>query len=109
MANEIPQSGHEGGAVVPAKRGKKKPQEQPPKVLPPWKVMLHNDDINDLEEVVKVVRQLTPLSKEDAVTRTLEAHKQGVALLLITHRERAELYVEQFMSAGLTATTEPDA
>lgn len=109
MASENPQGGHEGGAVMPIRRSKKKPHEQPPKILPPWKVMLHNDDINNVEDVVKIIRQLTPLNKEDAVARTVEAHKQGVALLLVTHRERAELYVEQFMSAGLTTTTEPEA
>ena len=31
----------------------------------------------------------------------------GVALLLTTHKERAELYQEQFQSKGLTVTIEP--
>jgi ATP-dependent Clp protease adapter protein ClpS len=37
----------------------------------------------------------------------LEAHKTGLARVLTTHHERAELYVEQFKSLGLTATCEP--
>jgi ATP-dependent Clp protease adaptor protein ClpS len=31
----------------------------------------------------------------------------GVALVLVTHKERAELYVEQFASKRLTVTIEP--
>ena len=34
------------------------------------------------------------------------AHNTGLALLLTTHRERAELYVEQFHSKKLTVTIE---
>lgn len=86
---------------------RKKPKKSPPRQLPPWRVMLHNDDKNEFEDVVKTIRKLTTLSKEEAVLRTIEAHNTGVALLLVTHQERAELYVEQFTSCGLTATTEP--
>jgi ATP-dependent Clp protease adapter protein ClpS len=39
--------------------------------------------------------------------RTIEAHDAGVALLLVTHRERAELIQEQFQTRGLTVTIEP--
>ncbi len=100
----------QGGARAPAKpRSRRQPQKQPPRMLPPWKVLLHNDDVNEADHVVKVIRKLTPLSQDEAVERTREADKTGVALLLVTHRERAELYVEQFTSAGLTATCEPDA
>jgi ATP-dependent Clp protease adapter protein ClpS len=37
----------------------------------------------------------------------MEAHTTGVALVLTTHRERAELYQEQFKSRRLTVTIEP--
>ena len=40
-----------------------------------------------------------------AVVRMDEADKTDVALLLTTHKERAELYQEQFTSKGLTVTT----
>jgi ATP-dependent Clp protease adaptor protein ClpS len=86
---------------------KKAPAKKPPQPLPPWKVMLHNDDKNDILFVVETVVALTPLNIEDAKVRTLEAHKTGVALLLTTHKERAELYKEQFASKSLTVTIEP--
>jgi len=38
---------------------------------------------------------LTALNQDDAVQRTIEAHKSGLALLLTTHKERAELYRDQ--------------
>ncbi len=36
-----------------------------------------------------------------------ELHETGVALLLTTHKELAELYKEQFQSKGLVVTIEP--
>jgi ATP-dependent Clp protease adapter protein ClpS len=58
--------------------------------------------------VIAAIIELTPLKKEDALLRTLEAHETGCALLLVTHRERAELYAEQFQSKSLTVSIEPD-
>lgn len=103
-------SGEQGGSSAPAKpRVRKAPQKNPPKLLPPWKVLLHNDDVHSMDEVIEAIRQLTPLNRQDAEARMTEAHKTGVALLLVTHKERAELYVEQFATKGLTATCEADA
>jgi ATP-dependent Clp protease adaptor protein ClpS len=79
-----------------------------PKMLPPYKVILHNDDKNDFMHVIESIVMLTSLGKDMAELRTVEAHKSGCALLLVTHRERAELYAEQFQSRGLTVTIEPD-
>ena len=76
--------------------------------LPPFRVILHNDDVNTFEHVIVSIRRLMPLTLQEAVERTLEAHETGSALLLVTHKERAELYVEQFASVKLTVTAEPD-
>lgn len=86
-----------------------RPERPKPRQLPPYKVLLHNDDVNDFEHVIRSIVKLTPLSLEEAFQKTLEAHHSGVALLLVTHRERAELYCEQFATMSLTVTTEPDA
>lgn len=84
------------------------PEAAKPKALPPYKVLLHNDDHNTVEFVVQTIVMLTPLPQADAWSRTEEAHHTGTALLLVTHKERAELYAEQFMSRGLTVTIEAD-
>jgi ATP-dependent Clp protease adaptor protein ClpS len=100
-------AGGSATATKPRTRRKSKAKPKPPQPLPPWKVLLHNDDKNEMGYVVGTIIELTPLSEQAAITRMVEAHKTGVALLLVTHKERAELYQEQFQSKGLTVTIEP--
>ncbi len=103
MAMEQETTGQSGAATATRTR------VAPPKVdrLPPFRVLLHNDDVNDVVHVVRSITELTPLNRDEAVRRTREAHSAGISLLLVTHRERAELYREQFQSKGLTVTLEP--
>jgi len=103
------QSDRQATAVKPAAPPRRRPERKSPEPPPAYKVLLHNDDVNGMEYVVRVICKLTPLSVDEAVERMLEAHTRGVALLLVTHKERAELYVEQFASCGLTVTMEPEA
>ena len=99
------------GTVVaePKKSARKNtaPTKNTPSLLPPWKVLLHNDDKNEMLFVIRAIVELTPLNREDAMQRMFEAHKSGVALLLVTHKERAELYLDQFQTKGLTISIEP--
>jgi len=95
------------GAAVAKPVRKRQPRRKPPQPLPPWKVLLHNDDKNEIPFVIRTITELTPLNEQDAKLRTEEANDTGVALLLTTHKERAELYKEQFQSKGLTVTIEP--
>ena len=88
-------------AKKPARRARK------PKKLPPFKVLLHNDDVNTVEHVIHSILKVTTLQPQEALLRTLEAHESGVALLLVTHLERAELYREQFATFNITVTAEP--
>ena len=112
MANEgiqgdAPEPEQIGTATVTAPIKKPAPPKRKPKKLPPFKVLLHNDDVNTFDHVIKSILRLTTLEAEEAVLKTLEAHETGVALLLVTHQERAELYVEQFASLSVTVTMEP--
>lgn len=83
------------------------PTRRDPRPLPPYRLLIHNDDVNTFEHVIKTILQLTNLTPEEAFARTLEAHESGVALLLVTHKERAELFVDQFMSCKITTSIEP--
>src|SRR3982751_3557159 len=94
-------------ATKPKGARKVSPKKKPPQPLPPWKVLLHNDDKNTHQFVVLSIVELTPLNEQEAKQRMMEADKTGVALLLTTHKERAELYQEQFQSKGMTVTIEP--
>lgn len=103
MTNQAPPNGASTGT-------KRKPAPELPKVdrLPPYRILLHNDDVNTPAYVVDSICDLTPLSPHRAARIMLEAHNAGVALMLTTHRERAELYVDQFTGKGLTVTMEAD-
>ena len=76
--------------------------------MPPWKVLLHNDDVNSMEHVTHTICELTTLDWDESRERMEEAHEKGVSLLLTTHKERAELYQEQFASKGLIVTIEQE-
>jgi len=108
--NESHEDVHDGGgAAVAVEEATRTRPERRVERMPPWKVLLHNDDHNIMEDVVKTIRQITSLTLEESVHRMLEAHRRGVALLLVTHREHAELLQEQFTSKTLIVTIEPDA
>lgn len=101
-----PQNGGAAAVTVPTKEPA--PPTRKPKQLPPFKVLLHNDDVNTFEHVIRSIIRVTPVQEADAIVKAIEAHESGVALLLVTHQERAELYTEQFASLSITVTTEPD-
>ena len=107
MQGDAPDTEQTGTATLAAPVKKPAPPKREPKKLPPFKVLLHNDDVNTFDHVIKSILRLTTLEAEEAVLKTLEAHEAGVALLLVTHQERAELYVEQFASLSVTVTMEP--
>ncbi len=96
----------EGNATDAATGTRSRPKPARPATdrLPPWQVILHNDDVNEIHYVIETVQMLTPLKRPEAIRRTLEAHFRGRSLLLTTHRERAELYKQQFASRKLTVT-----
>ena len=78
-----------------------------PLILPPYAVILHNDDHNEMAYVVRSLVICVPeVSGEEAVRIMLEAHQSGRALVIVCPLERAELYRERLQSRGLTATIE---
>ncbi len=75
--------------------------------LPPYAVMLHNDDVNSMNHVVASLVACVPeLAPEEAVAVMLEAHNNDVARVLVCPLERAELYRDRLVGRGLTATVE---
>ena len=104
MSDPTRQPEHVGTSTIAPP--KKSPRRSDPKPLPPWRVLLHNDDVHDFDFVIQTIEMLTPINRADAARHALDAHLSGVTLLLTTHRERAELYKDQFTSRGLTVTIE---
>ena len=76
--------------------------------MPFYKVLLHNDDRNAMEHVVKALMQVFRFSKPVCERIMMEAHLNGVALCTVEPLEQAELHRDQLQSFSLAATIEPD-
>ena len=77
------------------------------RTLPPYRVVLLNNAAQDMMFIVRTIMELTRLCRAEATHKMWEAHHSGRSQLLLTHRERAELYVDQFASKGLAVAIEP--
>ena len=79
------------------------------KLLPPYKVLIHNDDYNEMNYVVfALLHSVNVLSMQDAERIMLAAHLTGTAVVVVCPKEVAEYYQERLLSYNLTATIEPD-
>ena len=79
------------------------------KLAPRYRVLLHNDDFNSMEYVVQVVMQTVPsITQPQAISIMMEAHTNGMALVITCAQEHAEFYCETLKNHGLTSTIEPD-
>jgi ATP-dependent Clp protease adaptor protein ClpS len=79
------------------------------KLAPRYRVLLHNDDFNPMEHVVQVLLQTVPsLTQPQAIDIMMEAHTNGIALVITCAQEHAEFYCETLKTHGLTSTIEPD-
>jgi ATP-dependent Clp protease adaptor protein ClpS len=83
------------------------------RVSPPWRVILHNDDVTTMDFVVHLLVTLFAKPQSEAVALMLVVHHAGFATVTVCPQERAELYVEQVRSLAraqgfpLVATAEP--
>jgi ATP-dependent Clp protease adaptor protein ClpS len=78
------------------------------KLLPPYRVVLHDDDYNEMNYVIFVLlHSINNLSQPEAERIMLTAHLTGSAIAAVCPRETAEFYQERLLSYGLTATIEP--
>ena len=79
------------------------------KLAPRYRVLLHNDDFNPMEYVVQVLMTTVPsITQPQAVNIMMEAHTNGLALVITCAQEHAEFYSETLNNHGLTSTIEPD-
>jgi len=79
------------------------------KIAPRYRVLLHNDDVNPMEHVVEaLIKTVTSLTVPQAVSIMMEAHTNGIALVITCEQEHAEFYCESLKGHGLTSTIEPD-
>jgi ATP-dependent Clp protease adaptor protein ClpS len=82
--------------------------EELTRLLPPYRVVLHNDDHNGMDHVVLSLMKCVPsLGFEDATEIMFTAHHHGQATVIECPKEAAEHYRDGLESCGLTATIEP--
>ena len=75
------------------------------RLLPPYNVILHNDDVNDMVWVIQSLLICVPsLSQDEAFDIMMQAHTHGEALVITCPLEQAELYRERLEGRRLTAT-----
>ena len=79
------------------------------KLAPLYRVLLHNDEYNSMEHVVQVLMKTVPsITQPQAVSIMMEAHTNGIALVITCAQEHAEFYCETLKQYGLTSTIEPE-
>ena len=62
-----------------------------------------------MEYVVQSLMQTVPsLTQPQAVSIMMEAHTNGIALVIICAQEHAEFYSETLKNLGLISTIEPE-
>ena len=69
-----------------------------PKLLPPYHVLIENDDHHSMEFVVMVLQSVFGHSLEKAAELMIIAHEQGEAVVWTGAKEVAELKLEQIMT-----------
>jgi ATP-dependent Clp protease adaptor protein ClpS len=66
-----------------------------PRTLPPYNVILLNDDFHSMEFVVTVLQKVFGFNEQKAILLMLEAHHQERAIVWSGSKEGAELKQEQ--------------
>ena len=76
-------------------------------LLPPYSVILHNDDHNSMDHVIAaLIKSVSSLSTEEAISIMVEAHNTGRAVVITCPLEQAELYRDRIRSFGLGVSIE---
>ena len=75
-------------------------QETRTKKLPPYNVIILNDEEHTFEYVIELLTKLFAHSLTVAEALTWQIHNRGRAVVYTTHKEKAELKREQVVSYG---------
>ena len=84
-------------AVVAAPKAKPQEKNQTRRV-PPFNVILENDDHHSCEFVIEVLRKALGIAEERAIQLMLQAHTSGRAIVWTAPKEVAELKADQIRS-----------
>ncbi|HAS83568.1 MAG TPA: ATP-dependent Clp protease adaptor ClpS [Verrucomicrobia bacterium] len=88
----------------PVKHSRRKTDVQRERIC---QVVLHNDDVNSAEYVVKCLQTVFVLNMELAAKIMMEAHQAGRSIAEVEPEPLAIEHRDQLRSYGLSATVEP--
>ncbi|GIW80604.1 MAG: hypothetical protein KatS3mg105_2411 [Gemmatales bacterium] len=71
---------------------------------PASRLVLHRSSDWDILSVTRTIMELLRLGAIEASNCARQAEQRGQATLMVTHKERAELYVDRFANRGLKVT-----
>jgi ATP-dependent Clp protease adaptor protein ClpS len=94
----------QGGSSAAATKSKKKAapkQRNKNKQLPPFNVILLDDNDHTYEYVIQMLRALFAHSEEKAMEMAKEVDETGRVIVFTTHRELAELKRDQIHAWGV--------
>ena len=95
-----------GPSTIPREEQEQRTESRS-RALDPYAVILHNDDVNSMDHVVRSLMKAVPgLGIGKSVKIMLEAHNNGRAVVIVCPLEPAELYRDRLESFKLTATIE---
>ena len=99
MADDDTSSKSTSAVETKAKPAKAVPKKKPQQ-LPPYNVVLLDDDDHTAEYVIEMLRALFGYSDARGFTMAEEVDSQGRVIVLTTHKERAEFKCEQILAYG---------
>ena len=76
--------------------------------FPLYKVLLHNDDSNSMEHVIKSLMRVFKFQQQRCEQIMIEAHQNGLALCVVEPLEQAEHHRDQLNALSLISTIEPE-
>ncbi len=79
------------------------------KLLPPYHVVLHNDDVHTFDEVARALNRVIGVSLKRGYEMADTVHNHGKCVVATCRKEQAEMYRERLEAYKLTVTIEPAA
>ena len=87
------------GPTTKIKAKPAKPKHKP-RPLPPWNVVLLDDDDHTYAYVIEMLRKIFFHGEQQAYKMAKEVDETGRVIVLTTHKERAELKRDQIIAYG---------
>ena len=97
------QSQSTAATIAPSKPAGK-PKKRPPKQMPPFHVVLLNDDDHSYEYVIEMLKSIFGHTDQQGFKLADEVDKTGRAIVFTTHKELAELKRDQIHAFGKDET-----